>query len=130
MRRLMMLVTVLTVASVLVACGGSMTTPPPPTPPAQTTPPATTPPATTPPAPAIDAKALYTTNCAGCHGQDRKGVAGLGPDLTPGAHGDHTVDQIEDIIEDGITGKAMPSFRGKLSSAEIDALARFIKTTP
>jgi mono/diheme cytochrome c family protein len=83
--------------------------------------------ATTPPASSVDAKALYTTNCAVCHGQKREGNPALkAPELTPAKLADDTIDAIKTVIAKG--EDTMPPWEGKLSAAEIDALANFLKT--
>ena len=75
--------------------------------------------------PAIDPEAIYQSKCAGCHGGDRSG--GRGPSLLPDRlTGDAA--QYSKIISDGQGG--MPSWSGKLSAEEIDALAEWILTTP
>ncbi|MBI2849924.1 MAG: cytochrome c [Chloroflexi bacterium] len=132
MRKLGILVTIITLGLILAACGGGTTATPPPPP--QTVPPATTPPVATPPtppqtppAPTIDAKALYGSKCAACHGANREGVTGLGPSLRPSDHEKHTVAELAEIISKGRAGTAMPPFGGSLSTAEIDAMANFIK---
>ena len=133
MRKLVLLVTVITIGLFLVSCGGATatqpTTPAAP-PPAATTPVVTPPVATTPAATAIDAKALFAANCAMCHGQNRQGLPNLGPDLTPAGHADHSVAEITAIITNGEDGTAMAGFKTRLSSAQIDALAQFVKNTP
>lgn len=84
-------------------------------------------------APGIDVAKLYADNCAGCHGDRRQGVSGLGPSLDPAdpaAHEDHHADaELRDIITNGRPGTAMPGFQGRLTPAEIDALIKFIRTT-
>lgn len=68
---------------------------------------------------------LYSQNCAGCHGSDRNG--GRGPALLP----DTLTEQASvyvDIITNGEGG--MPSFEGKLSSEEIEAVVAFIQSEP
>ncbi len=73
----------------------------------------------------INAAAIYTTNCAGCHGSG--GSGGFATDLT----GDYTygrdVDSIRTSITDG-RGDMMPAFAGNLSPEEIDALANYLLT--
>lgn len=131
MRKLAILATVIAIGLVLAACGGGAppeqktpTVPTTPTAPAapekQVTP--------TPPAPKIDAKALFATNCAACHGQNREGVAGLGPALTPTSLASKSLDSIQQRITEGKSGTAMLGFGAKLKHDEIDALANFIKT--
>ena len=120
MRKLLILVVVLTLGLFLVSCGGST----PPT----TTPPATTPPVTTPPpTPEIDAQKLYNANCAACHGQNRQGTPNLAPALNAATIGDDSDAEIKNTITKGKADTAMAGFEGRLSSAEIDALVQFVK---
>jgi cytochrome c550 len=61
---------------------------------------------------------VYLANCARCHGQDGQG--GVGPKLAGGA-----VAQIR-LVEDG--EGSMPSFKGKLSRAEIEDVVSYTRT--
>ena len=72
---------------------------------------------------AINATALFTDNCAGCHGADGKG--GFGTDLSRNSY-DYGKDAatVKASIRDGRGGK-MPAFGGQLSAAEIDALVEY-----
>jgi len=125
MRKLIILVTVITITLFLISCGGS-TAPTTPTTPTTTAPPPAT---TTPAEPAAsDAAKLFATNCSGCHGQNRQGVTGLAPALTPTSLAARTVDELKTAITKGKTGTAMPSFE-RLGSADIDTLVDFIKNT-
>src|SRR3989304_5309544 len=102
MRKLIILVTVLSIGLFLVSCGGS--TPATPTAPTTTTSPAATPPATSsPPAAApIDAKALFASRCAACHGQNRQGTPSIGaPALTPEKLADDSDSEIKNTILKG-----------------------------
>jgi outer membrane protein assembly factor BamB/cytochrome c553 len=71
---------------------------------------------------AIDAKAIFTQNCGGCHTLADAGTSGnVGPnldDLKPDAAAAHKQ------IENG--GGGMPAFKGTLSDAEIEALSEYI----
>lgn len=77
----------------------------------------------------IDAKALYATNCAACHGADRQGISGVGTALIPERLSALNDDQIKDTILNGKPDTVMPAWKGTLSSAEIDALIQLIKYT-
>ncbi len=99
----------------LASCGGEAAPPPAPAP------------APTPTA--IDAGALYETNCVPCHGADRQGVSGVGLPLTPESLAPLSDAEIRDAIQNGRLNTAMQSFKGTLSSEEIDALIQFIKYT-
>jgi cytochrome c551 len=76
-------------------------------------------------APTIDAAALYTENCAKCHGQNREG--GGGPSLLPSRLTKDPSAYVERINEGS---GPMPAFSGTLSVEEIDALVEFILTEP
>ncbi len=88
----------------------------------------------------VDGAALYATWCAGCHGA---GGAGNGPNaaalpVPPANHTDRrrmsarTDDALYDIIDGGgaIMNQhvRMPAFGGSLSSAEMQALVRHLRT--
>jgi mono/diheme cytochrome c family protein len=69
-----------------------------------------------------DGKTLFTGNCGSCHTLSKAGTSGqVGPSL------DGTqlnVAAIERQVRDG--GGSMPSFKGKLSDAEIKAVAAYV----
>lgn len=67
----------------------------------------------------VDAAALFSNNCARCHGAD--GATGRAPNL---AKIDLTHGEIADQIYNG-KGR-MPSFKDKLSAREIGAVAEFV----
>jgi mono/diheme cytochrome c family protein len=66
----------------------------------------------------IDAAALYSANCASCHGVNGEG--GIGPDLRG------VIDTA--IVETQVAAGAgsMPAFGDKLSTDEISALATYV----
>jgi mono/diheme cytochrome c family protein len=69
-----------------------------------------------------DGKAIFTQNCAGCHTLSAAGSNGqAGPNLD-----DLEPDQatVEAQVRNG--GGNMPAFEGKLSNAEIQAVADFV----
>jgi mono/diheme cytochrome c family protein len=71
----------------------------------------------------IDPAAIFSSNCAGCHGADRSGVRG--PSLLP----DRLTQEASyyaNIITNGSGG--MPSWEGRLSAEEINAMAEWILT--
>lgn len=75
---------------------------------------------------AIDAKAIFASKCAACHGAN--GGGGVGPNLANvEAKGDA---HIKSMIENGSPAKGMPAFgkQGMLTPAEIDALVAYVKT--
>ncbi len=69
---------------------------------------------------AADAAATYKAKCQACHGADGKKKG----DLT--AVKGNEADVVK-VIADGNAEKKMPAFKGKLSDAEIQGLAKFIK---
>jgi mono/diheme cytochrome c family protein len=74
------------------------------------------------PAPATDAAALFEDNCSSCHTLAAANASGkVGPnldDLRPGP----------DLVKTQVTngGGSMPSFKGSLSAAQIQALADYV----
>ena len=112
MRNLGIFITVVIAGLILASCGGSESAP-----------------TSTPTTPAIDAGALYKTNCVACHGANRQGLSGLGPALTPESLAPLNDTEIKDIILNGRLNTAMPPWNAILTSEEIDALVRFIKNT-
>ena len=100
----------------LASCGGEATSPPAP--------------ASTPTPAAIDAGALYETNCVPCHGADRQGVSGVGLPLTPESLAPLSDAEVRDTIQNGRLNTAMAPFKSALSQEEIEALVQFIKDTP
>ena len=71
---------------------------------------------------AEDPKALFTSNCAGCHTFTAAGASGtVGPNLDQTAL---TVDRIAQQIRSG--GGGMPPFEGQLTDEQIQALAEFV----
>jgi mono/diheme cytochrome c family protein len=71
---------------------------------------------------------LYAVNCILCHGQNREGIANLGPALTQQSVAELSDAEIRDTISAGRIAKGMPSWTGVLSAAEIDALVQFIRS--
>lgn len=103
---------------VVAACGssGSNTETPASTP-------ATTPAASDTGAPAgdgasADGAAIFTSNCAGCHGID--GSGGSGPSLK----GEDDLDKVVQTVTSG--GENMPAFAGQLTTAEIQSVADYV----
>ncbi len=72
--------------------------------------------------------ALFATNCSICHGQDREGIANLGPALTQQSLAELSDAEIRDTISVGRIAKGMPPWTGVLSAADIDALVQFIRS--
>jgi mono/diheme cytochrome c family protein len=74
---------------------------------------------------AVDGKQVFINNCASCHTLAAAGTTGqLGPSL------DHTslsASQVAAQVRAG--GASMPAFAGRLSDAEIKAVAAFVATS-
>jgi cbb3-type cytochrome c oxidase subunit III len=77
---------------------------------------------------AEDAKALYTSKCASCHGPDGKGQTAMGKKL--GARDITALPaseaEIAKAIEEGKPPK-MLAYKGKLTPEQIKALASYVK---
>jgi mono/diheme cytochrome c family protein len=72
-----------------------------------------------------DGAAIYASNCAGCHGASGGGA--VGPALGGGAVVESLPDEADQVqvITDGRGG--MPSFDGRLSEAEIQAVTSYTR---
>lgn len=125
-KKWLLMALILLLAFILAACGGAETpTQPPEADEVQEEP---APQESEDEAPAveeIDAAALFSSNCARCHGADRSGRNG--PALLP-----------ERLTQDAATYEAtitngsgpMPSFGSRFSADEISALVEFILSSP
>jgi mono/diheme cytochrome c family protein len=74
----------------------------------------------------VDGAAVFADRCASCHGSDGSGRNG--PQLSDGRVVERfpdVADQIE-IVTDG--SGAMPSFDGRLSAEEIEAVVEYTRT--
>ncbi|HED18088.1 MAG TPA: cytochrome C oxidase Cbb3, partial [Gammaproteobacteria bacterium] len=76
----------------------------------------------------VDVIKLYKANCAECHGDKRLG--GMGPALLPGNLQRLGHEAAVEVIGSGRAATQMPAFNGKLSEAEIRALAEYVYTPP
>jgi mono/diheme cytochrome c family protein len=78
--------------------------------------------------PKVDAKALYEAKCQACHLAD--GNSQLMPNMSFAdgvwVHGSK-VKEVTATIANGVPGTAMVAFKEQLSSAEIAALATFVR---
>lgn len=77
-----------------------------------------------------DGHGIFKDHCAGCHGDDGKGISTVGtPDFT-----DHKIqasltdEEIIDTITNGKKGTIMPAWKGQLSTQEISAVAEFVRS--
>ncbi len=74
----------------------------------------------------LDGAAIFSERCASCHGDDGGGQSA--PQLSDGRVADRfpdVADQIE-LVTDGRGG--MPSFEGRLSPEEIEAVVEYTRT--
>lgn len=73
---------------------------------------------------------IFSGNCAACHGADGKGVAAMKtPDFTnPTFQAALSKASVTKTIREGKPGTAMPAWGGKLSEAEIAAVAGFVQS--
>ena len=69
---------------------------------------------------------LVRQDCGSCHGMTLKG--GLGKPLLPENLTDNSINDISDIILDGVQGTPMPPWRGLLTRAEADWIAEQLKS--
>jgi mono/diheme cytochrome c family protein len=71
---------------------------------------------------------IYAAKCQACHGVDGQSPF---PELSLNddkwIHG-NSVANITKVIEEGVPGKAMISFKPQLTKPEIDALAKYVRT--
>jgi mono/diheme cytochrome c family protein/WD40 repeat protein len=79
-----------------------------------------------PASPVIDAPALYQQHCAVCHGEQRIGL--MGPALLPESLERLRPAETLQVMSKGRPATQMPGFADRLSSAELTALAAFIRT--
>jgi copper transport protein len=81
-------------------------------------------------------QALFSTNCAACHGQTGKGDGPVGVTLNPrpadltqhAILGIHTDAQLFEWITNGFPGSRMPAFKSALSDTDRWNLVNFIRT--
>ena len=79
-------------------------------------------------APAEEPAKNYVAKCQACHGVDGQSPF---PELSLNddkwIHG-NSIANITKVIEEGVPGKAMISFKPQLTKPEIDALAKYVRT--
>lgn len=73
----------------------------------------------------LDGEVIFTRNCAVCHGIEADGGQG-GPSLIAGAPATRTLAELQEKISRGRPFKGMPRFKGELSPAQIEAVARAV----
>ncbi len=81
----------------------------------------------------VEAKALFLENCATCHGESGKADTDLGArymaaDFTSEEfHKEFTSQaQVKKVIRSGVPDTKMKAWKGILSDAEVDALAKYV----
>lgn len=74
-----------------------------------------------------EAKAIFKTNCAACHGAEAQGA--IGPNLTDAywIHGGKPA-EIYHTIEIGVAAKGMPKWHGILGSEQIRKLVAYLQS--
>jgi mono/diheme cytochrome c family protein len=84
----------------------------------------------TPAVPRVKAIELYTANCQICHGADGKGTPLVQGSAFAGRKWKHgtTPQAIAATITNGVPGTQMLPFKGRLTPAEIAALASLVRS--
>ncbi len=74
-------------------------------------------------------KAVFTANCAACHGQKAEGMVALGPNMTDDCyvHGGKMTD-IMGVILNGVPGKAMVGWRPTLKDDQIRDVVLYLRS--
>jgi cbb3-type cytochrome c oxidase subunit III len=80
--------------------------------------------------PAVNGAAIFSKNCAMCHGADGKGISAL---KTPNFADPKWQSSIKDkqlweVIKNGKKGTAMVAFGGQLKDEEISAVVAYIRS--
>lgn len=85
-----------------------------------------------PPADTGDAKTLYATACASCHGSNGSGDGFNAPTVPRAPTNFHlrqpSLDRALKVISDGAPGTPMPSWKAKLSEPQRRQLAAYVRT--
>ena len=69
---------------------------------------------------------VFSANCAACHGAD--GAGGIGPKLKPNTFvGGNSDAAVLAVVQNGRPGTAMPSWSGRLSAAQMDAVVALLR---
>ena len=80
----------------------------------------------------IDVRSLYNSTCAKCHAADGSGNTKMGEKFRADgkkmpALGGSTAEALRKI-RDGVAGTPMKAYASRFTPAELDALARFVRT--
>jgi len=80
--------------------------------------------------PGVNGAAIFTKNCAVCHGTDGKGFPALKtPNFTDPKWQSSTNEKgMREVIKNGKKGTAMPAFGGQLKDAEISAVIAYVRS--
>jgi len=80
--------------------------------------------------PGVSGAAIFTKNCAACHGTDGKGFPALKtPNFTDPKWQSSTKDkEMREVIKNGKKGTAMPAFGAQLKDEEISAVVAYIRS--
>jgi mono/diheme cytochrome c family protein len=70
---------------------------------------------------------LYKTKCMACHMDGNAPIPEMNFANGSWKHGSKVVELVK-VITEGVEGTAMVSFKDQLSPAEIDALARYVRS--
>ena len=77
-------------------------------------------------------RALFLQNCSPCHGLLGDGKSAIAATLTPPPANFHLkqpdFDHVMQVLQDGIPGTAMPTWRDQLSESDRAALAGFVRS--
>nr|WP_316156119.1 cytochrome D1 domain-containing protein [Cupriavidus sp. BIC8F] len=77
---------------------------------------------------AADPAAVYSQHCAACHGADRLGA--MGPALLPESLERLRASELDQVLHAGRAATQMPAFAGTPAEADLQALARWLRTAP
>lgn len=91
--------------------------------------------APTAPAAARSGESVFQENCAFCHARDGSGRNWIGSFLEPHARdlrsaqvcNEKTLERLPTIVTEGLPGTSMPAWRTVLSTAQIDAVAAYVR---
>lgn len=117
MKKYLMIALLVGTAAVAAGCGTKTPAPAPQTPPptTQNTPAPTTPAPTT----TVSGKDVYDKNCSGCHGAGGAGASAKALNTEKS--------NLAEVIAITTKGKeSMPSYAGKLTTAEIQAVSQYV----
>lgn len=69
--------------------------------------------------------AIFAANCQSCHGANGAGKPGMGPSFAEASHDPDS--ELRETIVNGKDNGKMPSFKGKLTDTQIDAVLAHVK---